>query len=214
MTKLDLKKKYKELYKPSAKEVVVVDVPEFKFIQVDGEIEPSIPVDQSTDYVRSLEVLYGLSYGLKFMSKLREKDPIDYTVMALEGLWWADGSDEKGFDFTRRDRPMYFTSMMMQPDHITQEMYEQALNDLRQKKPDNPLIDKARFVSFREGLSLQIMHIGPYADELATIAKMDAFAEEAGYHMRGKHHEIYLSDPRRSKPENLKTVLRHPVVKI
>jgi hypothetical protein len=164
--------------------------------------------------LQSLEVLYGLSYGLKFMSKLREKDPIDYTVMALEGLWWADGSDEKGFDFTKRDRPFYFTSMMMQPDHITQEMYQQALDDLGKKKPDNPLIDKARFVSFREGLCLQIMHIGPYAEEQATIDKMDAFSEENGYRMRGRHHEIYLSDPRRSKPENLKTVLRHPVEKV
>lgn len=214
MTKLDLKKKYKELYKPSAKEVVVVDVPDFKFVQVDGEIEPNIAVDQSPDYLHSLEVLYGLSYGLKFMSKLREQNPIDYTVMALEGLWWAEGSDVKGYDFTRRDRPMYFTSMMMQPDHITQEMYKQALDDLRKKKPDNPLIENARLASFQEGLSVQIMHIGPYADEPATIAKMDAFAEENGYRMRGKHHEIYLSDPRRAKPENLKTVLRHPVEKV
>lgn len=211
MTKLDLKKKYKELYKPSAKEVALVDVPEFQFIQIDGEVAPKIPVDQAPDYVHSLEVLYGLSYGLKFMSKLREKDPLDYTVMALEGLWWIDGTREQ-FDLSR-DRKWYFTSMMMQPDHITQEMFEQARVDLRKKK-DNPLIDEARLARFREGLSLQIMHIGPYADEPATVAKMDAYAQEHGYRMRGKHHEIYLSDPRRAKPENLKTVLRHPVEKI
>jgi hypothetical protein len=211
MAKLDLKKQYKELYKPSAKEVVVVDVPEFKFVQVDGQIEPGISVDQAPDYLSSIELLYGLSYVLKFMSKLREDNPIDYTVMALEGLWWAEGSDQ-GFDVSR-DHTMYFTSMMMQPDHITQEMFEQALEDLRKKK-DNPLVDKARFVSFREGLCMQIMHIGPYADEASTIAKIDAFAEQNGYSRRGKHHEIYLSDPRRAKPENLKTVLRHPIEKI
>lgn len=208
MEKLDLKKKYKELYRPSAKQVVVVEVPEFQFIQVDGQIEPGIPVAEAPDYRNSMEVLYTLSYGLKFMSKRREVDPIDYTVMALEGLWWARGSDES-FDFSR-EQTWNFTSMMMQPDHITQEMYEQAVHDFKQKK-DNRLIDQARFVPFKEGLCMQIMHLGPYADEPATIAKMEAFAEENGYRHRGRHHEIYLGDPRRSKPENLKTVLRHPI---
>lgn len=208
MEKLDLKKQYKQLYKPSAKQVVVVEVPEFQFVQVDGQIEPGIPVAEAPDYRNSLEVLYGLSYGLKFMSKQREVDPIDYTVMALEGLWWAHGSDES-FDIDR-EQTWFFTSMMMQPDHITEEMYQQALDDLKQKK-DNPLIDQARFVRFEEGLCMQIMHIGPYADEPATVAKMEAFAEEHGYRHRGRHHEIYLGNPLRAKPENLKTVLRHPI---
>jgi hypothetical protein len=103
-----------------------------------------------------------------------------------------------------------WTAMMMQPDHITDEMYQEALSDLRKKKP-NPALDKLRLETFHEGLCIQIMHIGPYAEEPATIEKMEAFAQEYSYTFRGKHHEIYIGDPRRAKPENLKTVLRHPI---
>jgi hypothetical protein len=100
--------------------------------------------------------------------------------------------------------------MMMQPDHITAEMFQDALAQLRKKKP-NPALDLLRFESFTEGLCLQIMHIGPYRTEPETLAKMDAFATEKGYRMRGKHHEIYLGNPMRAAEEKLKTVLRHPV---
>ena len=103
--------------------------------------------------------------------------------------------------------------MIMQPDHITEQMYKDALDKVKTKK-DNPALSRARFKSFHEGLCMQIMHIGPYADEPETIAKMNAFAKENGYRLHGKHHEIYLGDPRRCKPERLKTILRHPVKKI
>jgi hypothetical protein len=103
----------------------------------------------------------------------------------------------------------------MQPDHITNEIYQEGLEELRRKKGDElPAIDKLRFERFEEGLSMQIMHIGPYSEEPATLAKIDAFAKENGYKYRGKHHEIYIGDPRRSAPEKLKTVLRHPVKKV
>ena len=102
--------------------------------------------------------------------------------------------------------------MMMQPDHITPAMFADALAQLRKKRP-NPALDQLRFETFHEGLCIQIMHLGPYAEEPATIAKMDAFAREHGYTLHGKHHEIYLGDPRRAAPEKLKTVLRHPVLK-
>ena len=100
--------------------------------------------------------------------------------------------------------------MIMQPDHITDEMFQEAIEQLRKKKP-SPGLDKLRLETFEEGLSMQIMHIGPYSDEPATLAKMQAFAQDNGYVLRGKHHEIYLGDPRSAAPEKLKTALRHPV---
>lgn len=206
MTKLDLKKKYKHLYLPSAKEPALVDVPPFQFAMIDGVIQPGEQVDQSPAFQEAMQALYGIAYTLKFMSKQRAEAPIDYTVMALEGLWWVESGQ---FDFERRE-PWCFTAMIMQPDHITQEMYQESLAQLR-KKQDNPALDRLRLETFHEGLSVQIMHLGPYSEEPPTIERMHAFARQQGYQLRGKHHEIYTGDPRRAKPENLKTVLRHPV---
>ncbi len=211
MQNLDLKKQYKELYKPTAREVTVVDVPKLNYIMIDSEIPAGVPVNESPAFINVIGALYGLSYTLKFTSKLREENPIDYTVMALEGLWWTD-DDQQSFT-VNRDVTMYFRAMMMQPDHITTAMFEQAKEELREKK-DPPMLDEVSFEPFREGLSMQIMHIGPYSEEPATVEKMEAFAEEGGYVTHGKHHEIYLGDPRRAKPENLKTVLRQPIKKI
>jgi hypothetical protein len=206
MEKLDLRKTLKHLYRPSAKRVEVVEVPPFQFAMIDGAIELGHSPDTSPSFQQALESLYGISYTLKFMSKLRKENPIDYTVMALEGLWWVEDGE---FDITHPEG-WHWTAMILQPDHITAEMYQDAREQLHSKKPDLPL-DQLRFETFYEGLCMQIMHIGPYGEEPATIAKMDAFARENGYALRGKHHEIYLGDPRRAKPENLKTVLRHPI---
>ncbi len=206
MEKIDLKKKWKHLYAPSSKKVDVVDVPDFPFVMVDGRIEPGMEPATSAAFQDALGALYGVSYTLKFMSKLREDDPVDFTVMALEGLWWTDPRE---FDMTKKDE-WKWTAMMMQPEHITEAMFKKAVQEVGKKK-DNPALTKIRFQRFHEGLCMQIMHIGPYADEPETIAKMHAFAQEHGYRLRGKHHEIYLGDPRRSKPERLKTVLRQPV---
>ncbi|HUV89890.1 MAG TPA: GyrI-like domain-containing protein [Anaerolineae bacterium] len=207
MSKLDLRKQLKHLYAPSAKKVEVVDVPRFEFAMVDGEIEPGRGPEDSPAFQEALEALYGISYTLKFASKLRKEDPLDYTVMALEGLWWVE---EGEFDITHPEG-WRWTLMIMQPDHITPGMYEDALRQLRQKKGERPGFSRLRFESFQEGLCVQIMHVGPYAEESATIARMHAFAQENGYRLCGKHHEIYLGDPRRASPEKMKTVLRHPI---
>jgi len=207
MSKLDLRKQLKHLYAPSAQKVEVVDVPRFQFAMVDGQIEPGRGPEDSPAFQEALEALYGISYTLKFASKLRKEDPLDYTVMALEGLWWVEGGE---FDITHPEG-WRWTLMIMQPDHITAEMYEDALRQLRQKKGERPGFSRLRFEGFQEGLCAQIMHVGPYAEEPATIARMHAFAQENGYRLCGKHHEIYLGDPRRASPEKMKTVLRQPI---
>ena len=206
LTKINLKKDLKHLYTPSAKAVEIVDVPELSFVMIDGEFGPGDTPDTSQEFQEAIGALYGASYTLKFMSKLREDDPIDYTVMALEGLWWVEGGE---FDLSRKE-DWRWTMMIMQPEHITEGMFQEALHQLREKK-DNPALYKLRLERFQEGLSMQIMHIGPYSEEPRTIEKMEAFARENGYGLRGRHHEIYLGDPRRARPDRLRTILRHPV---
>lgn len=204
--KLDLRKSLNYLYAPSAKKMEVVNVPNFNFIKVDGQILPGELIEVSSSFQDAMTAIYGLAFTLKFMSKLRKQNPIDYSVMAVEGLWWLESGKFK-IDPTES---WYFTLMMLQPDHITMEMYLEALGQLKKKK-DSPILSRVRFEPFHEGLSIQIMHIGPYAEEPATIARMKSFAEENGYRYRGLHHEIYLGDPRRAKPEKLRTILRQPV---
>ena len=206
MKKLDLRRQLKYLYNPSPSKIEIVDVPEFNFAMIDGEIEPSETPGTSQEYQNAIGALYGVSFTLKFMSKLRKQNPVDYTVMALEGLWWTESGE---FDFNKKER-WKWTTMIMQPQHIAKEMFQEALQQVR-KKRDSPALSRIRLQSFREGLSMQIMHVGPYAEETRTIEKMREFARENGYTLRGKHHEIYLGDPRRAKPEKLRTILRYPV---
>jgi hypothetical protein len=206
MEKLDLKKKYRNLYKPSTKEVDIVDVPLFQFVMINGGIEEGKTPGNSPSFQQALEALYGISYTLKFASKQNKENPVDYTVMALEALWWVD---EGTFDI-RHPGNWKWQAMIMQPDHISQKMYQNGLEALRKKK-DNPAIEKMSLETFHEGLSMQMMHIGPYSEEPITLSKMDAFVNENRYVYHGRHHEIYLGDPRKAKPENLKTILRHPV---
>jgi len=208
MEKLDLRKMYKQLYQPSARKVEVVRVPPLEFAMIDGEIDPGVLPGDSPSFQQALGALYGISYTLKFASKKREENPIDYKVMALEGLWWVE---EGAFEITDPSN-WRWTAMIMQPDHITEAMFQEALTQLRAKKP-SPAVDRLRLERFEEGLCMQVMHIGPYATEPETIARMDAFAQENGYVKRGKHHEIYIGDPRRAAPEKLKTVLRQPIEK-
>lgn len=211
--KLDLKKQLKHLYLPSAREVVVVDVPEMQFLLVDGRLEADATPGTSPGFTQAIGALYSLSYTLKFMSKRRVVEPVDYTVMALEGLWDVPMNASEytnSGDWT-------WTLMMMQPDHITSAMFFEALGEVRQKheKGDRPTeaLDRVRFERFREGLCLQVMHVGSYAEEPRTIAQLEAYAREHAYVFHGRHHEIYLGDPRTAKPENLKTVLRHAVAR-
>lgn len=209
MKKLDLRKELKHLYYPSAKKVEIVNVPKFNFLMIDGKIESGETPETSQEFQNALQALYGASFTLKFMSKLRKKNPIDFTVMALEGIWWVDSGE---FDFNKKE-DWKWVLMMMQPKHITDKMLQEALQRLGEKK-DNPALSKVRLESFHEGLCMQTMHVGPYSEEPRTIEKMKAFAQDGGYRLRGKHHEIYLGDPRRAKPEKLKTVLRHPLEKM
>ena len=209
MKKIDLRRELKALYAPCAKKVEIVDVPEFKFVMIDGAIEPDETPQTSKSFQDAIGALYGASYTLKFMSKLRKSNPIDYKVMALEGLWWTDAGQ---FDINKKDN-WKWTMMIAQPEHITEEMFHEALRNLKEKK-DNPALSKARLESFWEGRCVQIMHIGPYGEEPRTIEKMAAFAGENGCRLCGKHHEIYLGDPRRCAPERLKTILRHPIKSI
>jgi hypothetical protein len=206
MEKLDLRKVYKSLYFPSAKKVEVVDVPPFKFAMIDGEISTGEEPGTSPAFQDALQALYGISYTLKFNSKLRKENPIDYTVMALEGLWWVE---EGEFDI-RRPEGWHWTAMIMQPEHISESIFQDGLEQLRKKK-NSLAVENLRLEIFQEGLSVQMMHIGPYADEPDSLAKMTDFAKQNNYRFRGKHHEIYLGDPRRTDPTKLKTVLRHPV---
>jgi len=201
MAKIDLKKELKTLYVPSAKEVTLIDVPEMNFIMIDGQGSP-----ESKQYQQSIEALYPIAYTVKFDKK--KADGTDFTVMALEGLWWAE--DYKEFDPETGDRNKWqWTMMIMQPDFITTKDFESAQKAAAKKK-DNPLIAKVRFERFKEGKSAQIMHIGPYAAEGPNIQRMHRKIEEIGGKLSGKHHEIYMSDPRRADPARMKTVLRQP----
>jgi len=206
METLDLRRQYKHLYQPSAKKVEVVDVPPLQFAMVDGTIPPGGQVGETPDFQEAVSALYGISYTLKFMFKKRAGNPVDYPVMALEGLW---GTPSGAFTFGAPDTWLY-TAMIMQPEVITPEIFEEGRAQLLKKHP-GPGPARLRLATFHEGRCIQVMHIGPYADEPATIARMDAFAAEHGLTLHGRHHEIYLGDPRRAAPEKMKTVLRHPV---
>ena len=206
MEKIDLRKQYKALYTPPAKKVVLVDVPPLQFAMVDGMIPADQRVGDSPDFEEALNALYGISYTLKFMFKKHAENPIDYPVMALEGLW----ATESGvFDPTVRENWRY-TAMIMQPDIITPDVFQEGKAILLKRKP-TPGLDRLRLEMFHEGRAIQVMHIGPYATEMETIARMVEFAQTNGLVMHGRHHEIYLGDPRRADPAKMKTVLRHPV---
>jgi hypothetical protein len=168
---------------------------------IDGKGDPNT----AQEYQDALETLYATSYTLKF--KLKKAKIADFTVMPLEGLWWVEGSE--GFDFNVKVN-WCWTSMIMQPQPVTRNEVVEAIDEAKEKK-DPPALQKIRFESFREGYSVQIMHIGPFSEEQPTIDKLHSYAEEQGFRLRGKHHEIYLSDPRRTAPEKIKTVIRQPV---
>jgi hypothetical protein len=208
MAELDLRKKWKHLYKPSVGKVELVDVPELLFVMIDGRIEPGQAPGTSPAFAEAMGALYSASYTLKFMSKLRKKNPINYPVMALEGLWWIE---DGRFDLSVKDNWLY-TVMIMQPDHITPEMFAEALVQAGKRRP-NPALSRLRLERFREGLCVQALHVGPYSSEPATVERMKGWAAEKGYVLAGKHHEIYMGDPRRTSPEKLKTVLRHAVAR-
>jgi hypothetical protein len=203
MPKLDFKKQYKQFYNAS-KNVEIVDVPKFLYLMADGKGNPgTTPAFQAIT-----EALYSLSYTMKFAVKKVNPDN-DYSVPPLEGFWWMDNMSDFGED--KKDE-WKWTLLIAQPDFINKEIYESAQAEvLRKKKIDS---SDVRFGHFSEGTCIQLLHIGPYNEEAANIQKMHSFMKENGYTFNGKHHEIYLSDPRKTSPDKLKTILRQPVKKI
>lgn len=202
MPKLDLKKTHRDLYYPPSKEVVFVDVPQFQYLMIDGEGDPST----APAFHDAIATLYPVAYAIKFLNKKETLHP-DYVMMPLEGLWWAENMEA----FATGERSAWkWTLLILQPDFISAEMVDEAMDRIAEKK-DLPLIAHLRFECLHEGMSAQIMHIGPFSDEGATVERLHAFIERNGFSLRGKHHEIYLSDIRRVAPEKLKTVLRQPV---
>jgi hypothetical protein len=214
MKTLELKKQYKHLYAPSAKKVEAVQVPRLQFVTIEGAIEKGSEPGKSPGFQAATEAMYGIAYTLKFMLKKREKNPVDYPVMPLEGLWRVEDGH---FDIRIKDNWLY-RLMILKPEVITPEIFEQGLAEVRKKRGDSPALSKLRLEEYEEGLCLQVMHIGPYADEPATIDRLRLTAVELGYRdlvgLGGNHHEIYLGGPRKADPAKLKTILRHPVEKI
>jgi len=202
MEKLDFKKKWKHLYQPPATAITTVDVPPLTYLMVDGEGDPNT----SKAFELAIEALYSLSYTLKFSLKKSPK-PVDYGVMPLEGLWWAD--DPSAFHLQDKSK-WKWTAMILQPEFICQSQVNAAIDEVRRKK--NPAaLDRVRLETLTEGPSAQILYVGPFADEGPTIQRIHDFIHAAGKELCGKHHEIYLSDPRRTAPEKLKTIIRQPM---
>ena len=203
MAKKDLSKEMQVLYFPPSKEPITVRVPRMKFLMVEGRGDPNT----STDYRDAIGALYSLSYTMKFMLKF-SKNKVEHVVMPLESLWWTD----KDTDFFSAEKKTWnWTAMIAQPEHVTKDLVDKAKSEIVRKKKEVPGLKKVVFKEFEEGLSAEIMHIGPWAAERPTIEKVHKYILDSGHNLRGRHHEIYMSDPRRAKPEKLKTVVRQPM---
>lgn len=208
----DFKKEQKDLYQPTTAPSII-DVPEMVFIAVDGKGDPNT----SLEYKAALEVLYGLAYAIK-MSKMSGAQPegyFEYVVPPLEGFWNVDNEFFRGGGAAIADKGKFvWTSFIRQPGFVREEVFEFAKSALTKKKP-NLDASKARLITITEGLCVQVMHIGSFDSEPTTIAAMDKYAVESGYVIdisaSRRHHEIYLSDPRKIAPEKMKTIIRHPI---
>lgn len=199
MEKLDLRQQYKAVYAPSAKEVSLVTPPNLPFLMLDGQGNPNV----SEQFQAAVQAMYNVSYTLKFMVK--KELGVDYPVMPLEGLWWTEGGD-----LLLQDKSAWlWTLMIAHPEVATAEMAARAMAEVVHKK-GIAAAEALRYEWFEEGLAAQILHVGPYSAESPTIAKLHAFLQTHGYRPQGRHHEIYLGDPRRAAPDKLKTILRQP----
>lgn len=203
MTALDLKKTLKHLYAPPVGKVSLVDVPPLQVLAIDGKGNPNT----APRYVQAVQALYALSYGIRAISK---QNGLPFTVMPLEGLWWFEGDAVSDFTLTTGDKDRFiWTLMIVQPDHITPAMVADARQSAVRKHPDAP-INEIRFEHIHEGEAVQIMHRGPYDTEGPDIALLHAHVTMHGWQLSGKHHEIYLSDPRKTAPLSMKTAIRQP----
>lgn len=202
---IDFKKMEKDLYQPKTTPSII-EVGEMIFIAVDGRGDPNT----SAEYTAAIEALYGLSYAIK----MGNKSIMEYVVPPLEGFW-SVADDFKGGGASITDKSKFvWTMLIRQPDFVTDEIFETAIASVTRKKP-NLDISKARLIKLNEGLCVQVMHIGSYDNEPATIVAMEQYAAENEYVIdindTRRHHEIYLSDPRKAAPEKMKTVIRHPI---
>jgi hypothetical protein len=201
MAKVDLKKDLGALYRPSAKQVAEVEVPACQFLMVDGQGDPNT----SQAYREAVEALFSVSYAAKFLAR-KGTLGIDYAVMPLEGLWWADDLAA----FVANDRSQWqWTMMIMQPPFVPAALIATAIGSVRDKK-GLAAVDKLRLETFAEGLCAQVLHIGPFTDEGPTIERLHEFIDSRS-DRRGKHHEIYLSDIRRADPRKWRTIIRQPM---
>jgi len=196
MVTLDLKQDLKHLYKPSPKQAEIVDVPPANYLMIDGSGDPN----NSPDYQAAIEALYGAAYSI--MMGLKKSGQADYPIMPLEGLWWTEGEQ---FSYDERGN-WRWTLMILQPDVVTEALLDEA-----RKKKNTPAMSRLRLERLHEGQSAQIMHVGPYSAEPPTIERLHTFIADKGCSIRDKHHEIYLSDARRTAPEKLKTIIRYPI---
>ncbi|MBP5580984.1 MAG: GyrI-like domain-containing protein [Ruminococcus sp.] len=206
----DYKKEYKEYYLPK-NEPQIIDIPSMSFIAVRGKGDPN---EEDGEYKQALELLYGIAYTIKMSKKTdyRIEGYFDYVVPPLEGFWEQDGRTD--IDYSHKS-DLKWTAMIRVPDFVTKADFEWAVKQASDKKKRD--FSKVEFINVEEGLCVQCMHLGSYDDEPATVAIMDAYANEMGYDIdinaQRQHHEIYLSDPRKTAPGKLKTVIRHPVKK-
>ena len=206
----DFKKEYKEFYLPKNKPQIV-NVPKANYIAIRGQGNPN---EEGGAYKQAIGILYAVAYTLKMSYKTDYKIAgfFEYVVPPLEGFWWQDGIC--GVDYSKKDE-FNWISIIRLPDFITRENFDWAVKTASENKKID--CSKAEFLTIEEGLCVQIMHIGSFDDELASLEKMDKYLEENGYEKDFSdtrlHHEIYLSDPRKSTPDKQKTVIRHPVKK-
>lgn len=202
--KIDLKEDYKPIFSASTKEVTFVGIPSFNFLMIDGEGDPNT----SVAFQESVKALYSIAYAVKFACK-SGKNTYDFVVPPLEGLWWCDNMEE--FSINEKNK-WKWTLMIMLPDYVTEEIFTAAKQKVIDKK-EAKLAESVRFEFFDEGASAQIMHIGPYSAEGPTVESLHKVILSSGYVFAGKHHEIYLSDTRKTAPEKLKTIIRMPIKK-
>jgi hypothetical protein len=201
MEKIDLARNLRPLYAPPKGKFVTVDVPKLSFLMIDGEGDPNT----ANSYKEAIETLYAVAYTVKFQMKLGPAKT-DFRVMPLEGLWWSD--DMRDFTAGRREG-WKWTMMIAVPDIVTAGVMKEASAKAAAKK-DLPALPRLRLKSFAEGKAVQTLYLGPYADEGPTIAALHEFIRAGGHKLSGKHHEIYLSDPRKTAPAKLKTIIRQP----
>jgi hypothetical protein len=202
MEKLDLKKQWRNLYQPPVGEITTVTAPPLTYLMVDGQGDPNT----SKLFEQAVEALYSLSYTLKFSLK-KNPHAIDYGVMPLEGLWWAD--DPRVF-FQSDKSTWKWTAMILQPEFISPANVSAACDEVRRKK-NPPALNRVRFDTLEEGESVQTLYLGPFSEEGPVIQRMHDAIHAVGKQLYGKHHEIYLSDPRRTAPAKLRTILRQPM---